>query len=165
MMNNQSAMQLESLSDENFIHRFEQISTTEGIYHALRRSIEVKTLNSALREELVGEQELDQFIRQLLTSFVAAEQFRFQMTLAGIVVACETINKSFARQFIDYVASIQLSELSVASMVARLVRRSITKTVAKTFSVSNLNQQVLMVQRLSRADVGQRSQTFETELV
>ena len=132
-MNNQFLNQLKSLSDESFIQRFEQVSTTEGIYHALRRSIEVKTLNSALREELVGEPELDRFIRQLLASFVAGEQFRFQMTLAGIVVACETINKLFARQFIDYVASNQLSELAVASMVAKLVRRTITKTVSKTF--------------------------------
>ncbi len=164
-MNNQLPNQLESLSNENFIHRFEQISTIEGIYHALRRSIEVKTLNSALREELVGEQELDQFIRQLLASFIAGEQFRFQMTLAGIAVACESINKAFARQFIDYLASMQLSELSVASMVARLVRRSITKTVSKTFSGTSLVGQIRYVQRLGRADVGQRSQTFERELV
>ena len=33
--------QLNSLSDEKFISRFEQISSVEGIYHALRRSIEV----------------------------------------------------------------------------------------------------------------------------
>jgi hypothetical protein len=164
-MNNHFPNQLESLSGEDFIHRFEQISTIEGIYHALRRSIEVKTLNSALREELVGEQELDQFIRQLLTSFVAGEQFRFQMTLAGIVVACETISKSFARQFIDYVASMQLSELAIASMIAKHVRRSITKTVSKTFSGSTFIGQLRFVQRPPRADVGQRSQTFERELV
>lgn len=164
-MNNQFPNQLKSLSDESFIDRFEQVSTTEGIYYALRRSIEVKTLNSALREELVGEPELDHFIRQLLASFVAGEQFRFQMSLAGIVVACETINKLFARQFIDYVASLQLSELTVASMVAKLVRRTITKTVSKTFYGSDYPTQLRLVQRLAQSDVGQRSQSFEEELV
>ena len=157
--------QLESLSDESFINRFEQISTTQGICLALRRSIQVKTLNSALREELLGEHELDQFIRHLLASFVVGEQFRYQITLASIVVACETINKSFARQFIDYVASMQLSELAVAAMVAKFARRSITKTVSKTFSFSASSDPIPRVHRLGRADVGQRAQTFERELV
>ncbi len=157
--------QLNSLSDEKFISRFEQISSVEGIYHALRRSIEVKSLNSALREEAVGERELDLFIRYLLGAFVPGEQFRFQITLAGIAVACETINKAFARQFIDYLAGIQLSELSVAAMVAKYGRRSITKTVSKTFSCSSTQSQFGLVQRVTKADVGQRSQTFEEEFV
>lgn len=75
--------QLDPLSDERFISRFEQISTVEGIHHALRRSIEVKSLNSALREEAIGERELDLFIRRLLGALVPGEQFRFQMTLAA----------------------------------------------------------------------------------
>ncbi len=155
--------QLNSLSDEKFISRFEQISSVEGIYHALRRSIEVKSLNSAIREEAVGERELDFFIRNLLVAFVPGEQFRFQITLAGIAVACETINKAFARQFIDYLAGIQLSELSVAAMVAKYGRRSITKTDSKTFSCSSTQKQFSLVHRVTKADVGQRSQTFEKE--
>ena len=155
--------QLNSLSDEKFISRFEQISTVEGIYHALRRSIEVKSLSSALREEAINECDLDSFVRYLLEAFVPGEQFRFQMTLAGIAVACETINKAFARQFIDYLAGIQLSELSVAVMVAKYGRRSITKTVSKTFSCSSTQNQFRLVHRVTKADVGQRSQTFEEE--
>ena len=154
---------LSSLSDEKFISRFEQISSIEGITHALRRSIEVKSLNSALSEEAVGEGELDLFIRDLLGAFVAGEQFRFQITLAGIAVACEKINKAFARQFIDYLAGIQLSELSVAAIVAKYGQRAITKTVSKTFSYSNTQTEFGLVQDLKRADVGQRSQTFEEE--
>ena len=117
--------QLESFSNEKFISRFDQISTIEGIHHALSRSIEVKSLNSALREEAIGDRELDWFIRHLLSAFVPGEQFRFQINLAGIAVACETINKAFARQFIDYLAGIQLSELSVAAMVARYASHTV----------------------------------------
>ena len=157
--------QLDSLSDEKFISRVEQISTVEGIHHALRRSVEVKSLNSALREEAIGDRELDLFIRHLLLAFVPGEQFRFQLTLAGIAVACETINKAFARQFIDYLAGIQLSELSVAAMVARYGRRSITKTVSRTFTCSGTQSQFGLVQRVTKADVGQRSQAFEEEFV
>ena len=125
----------------------------------------MKSLNSALREEAIGERELDLFIRRLLGALVPGEQFRFQMTLAGIAAACETINKAFARQFIDYLAGIQLSELSVAAAVAKYGQRSITKTVSRTFSCSSPQSQFGFVQRVTKADVGQRSQTFEEEFV
>jgi hypothetical protein len=160
---NRFPSQLELLTDENFLRRFEQISTAEGIYRGLCRSAEVRALNSAMREEVIDDAALDQFVRHLLRSFVPGEQFRYQIALAGIAVACESINKGFARQYIDYLANIQSSELRLAAMIARISRQSITKTVTKTFLVSMIGG-MQIVQRMGRSSVGQRDETYDMEL-
>ncbi len=162
---NQIPRQLEALTTDDFREQFLQIGSAEGIYHAMRRSLEVKSLNSGLREEAIGESQLDRFIRSLLKSFVPGQQFKDQVTIAAVAVACETINKKFARDYIDFLANMQASELSLASLIARQARRSITTTTTRTFTVSTPNTQWRMVDRLAKSSVGQITQTFDKELV
>jgi len=162
---NETPRQLEALTFDAFRDQFSQIGSADGLYHALRRSPEVKSLNSGLREEVLGERELDVFIRSRLKAFVAGQQFEDQIVVAAVAVACETINKCFARQFIDYLANMQTSELMLASLIARHARRSITSTTTRTFTVSTDAVAWQMVQRLPKSDVGQSSRTFDKGLV
>ena len=162
---NETPRQLEALTFDAFRDQFSQIGSADGLYHALRLAPEVKSLNSGLREEVLGERELDVFIRSRLKAFVAGQQFEDQIVVAAVAVACETINKSFARQFIDYLANMKTSELMLASLIARHARRSITSTTTRTFTVSTDAVAWQMVLRLPKSVVGQSSRTFARELV
>ena len=162
---NQTPRQLDALTTDGFCNQFLQIGSAEGLYHALRRTPEVRSLNSGLREEVIGEDDLEKFIRSLLSSFVLGEQFKYQIEVAAVAVACETINNLFARQFIDYLANMQAAELTVASLIARQARRSITNTTTRTYTVSTQKPEWQMLERVPKSDIGQSYQTFARELV
>ena len=102
------------LSSETFLDRFARLGTVEALYSALRKSREVRSLNSAIREELIGEAELDPFVRSLLQRFVPGEQFEYQLSLAAISVACVGINKSFAREFVSYLAHLRAVRIALS---------------------------------------------------
>ncbi len=70
-----SPRQLDALSSDAFINRFAQIGTVEGIYAAMRRSREVRSLHAAMREEMVNEADIEAYVRALLQAFVPASNF------------------------------------------------------------------------------------------
>ena len=157
--------QLETLSSETFLDRFARLGTVEALYSALRKSREVRSLNSAIREELIGEAELDPFVRSLLQRFVPGEQFEYQLSLAAISVACVGINKSFAREFVSYLAHLRAIEMYLASQVAEQALQFIPATISKTISENNSIDEVRLVGRLHRSDASQTTVIFGEELV
>ncbi len=157
--------QLETIASDEFENRFSQISTSEGLYRALRRSIEVKSLNSAIREELISESQIDAFVRDLIRSFVPGEQFASQIALAAVAAACENINKAFARQFIEFLSGMDSIEFSCTTAVARLASKSISSTITKTFGSDFRRNEVRLLDKSYRSEVGQYAQTYGWELV
>ena len=153
------------LSSETFLDHFARLGTVEALYSALRKSREVRSLNSAIREELIGEAELDPFVRSLLQRFVPGEQFEYQLSLAAISVACVGINKSFAREFVSYLAHLRAIEMWLASQVAEQALQFIPATISKTISENSSIDEVRLVGRLHRSDASQTTVIFGEDLV
>ena len=157
--------QLEILSSDEFLSRFAQIGTIEGLYSALRRSGEVRSLSTAIREESIGESEVDRFVRSLLREFKHGEQFPYQLSLAAIAVACIGISKEFSRKFVSYLASLRSVELLVASQVAEHCLQFISTTTRETISEGNSIKQFFFVERPPRSHASQTAVTFDGNLV
>jgi hypothetical protein len=157
--------QLEALSSEGFIDRFVQIGTIEGLYCTIRRSREVRTLHAAMREGVVKEADLDEYVRMLLRSFVGGEQFRYQISIAAIAVACVGINKAYARNFVVYLATLRSVEMHLATQIAHHALQVIPTTIRKTISTNSLVPDVQYVKSVPRSDAGQTTLIIERELV
>lgn len=157
--------QLEALSSDAFVHRFAQIGTVEGIYSAMRRSREVRSLHAAMREEMVNEADIDGYVRSLLQSFVPSEQFSYQLSIAGIAVACVGINKAFARDFVAYLARMRSTEMQLASQVADQALQSIPTTIRETITESTPDFEVRYLDTVPRSDAGQTTFVIKEELI
>jgi hypothetical protein len=158
--------QLEALSSDAFVQRFSQIGTVEGIFAALRRTNEVRSLHAAIREEIVNEADIDKFIRSLLTSFVSGKPFVFQLSLAGIASACAGINKAFARDFVSYLAKLRSSEMLLATQIADQALQLIPTTIRETITTTRPPDcEVRFLESVPRSSAGQTTIVFEEELV
>jgi hypothetical protein len=157
--------QLQALSTEAFLERFAQIGTVEALFAALRRSREVRSLQAAMREELIGAEEVDRFVRSLMQGFAPGEQFAFQLSLAAIAVACVGIGKSFAREFISHLANLDAVELSLAIQVAQQCALFVSGTIRETISGGGVIDEVRLVERIPRSDTRQTIGDFGGELV
>lgn len=157
--------QLETLSSDAFVLRFSQIGTVEGIYAAIRRSREVRSLHAALREEMVTEAHIDVYVRSLLQSFVPGEQFPYQLSIAAIAVACVGINKAFARDFVAYLANLRTTEMYLATQIADQALQLIPTTIRETIAESAPDFEVRYLDRVPRSDAGQTTFVIEEELI
>jgi hypothetical protein len=160
-----SQRQLEALSSDAFLNRFAQIGTVEGIYAAMQRSREVRSLHAAMREEVVNETGMDAYVRALLRSFVHGQQFSHQLSIAAIAVACVGINRTFARGFIAYLASMRSLEMHLASQVAAQALQSIPITIRETIGEGTPDNDVRYLKTVPRSDAGQTTFVIEEELV
>ncbi|MBL8871717.1 MAG: hypothetical protein JNK90_18220 [Planctomycetaceae bacterium] len=160
----QSLRQLEALSCCDFLHRFAQIGTADGIYAAMRKSREVKALHAAMREEIVSESDIDQYVRGILESFVPGEHFIYQLALGAISVACVGVNKAYARKFVAYLDKLRSTEMQLASQIASKALQSIPITIRETFSESSADHEIQFLDRVPRSDAGQTTYLFKEEL-
>jgi len=157
--------QLEALSSEAFLLKFSQIGTVEGIYAAMRRSREVRSLHAAMREEMIRETDIDRYVRSLLQSFVPSEQFLFQLSIAAIAVACVGINKSFARDFVAYLAKLSSTEMYLATQIADQALQLIPTTIRETITENSPDVEVRYLDMVPRSDAGQTTFVIEEELI
>ena len=148
-----------------FVHRFAQIGAVDGLYAAMRRSREVRSLHAAIREEVVNEADVDQFVRSLLTNFITGEQFVFQLSLGAIAIACAGINKAFAREFVGYLAGLTTTELHLAAQIASQALQLIPTTIRETITDSSPVVEVQLLGSVPRSDAGQTTFVFDEELV
>lgn len=160
-----SPRQLEALSSDAFVNRFAQIGTVEGIYAAMRRSREVRSLHAAMREEMVNEADIEAYVRALLQAFVRGQQFSHQLSIAAIAVACVGINKAFARDFVAYLASLRSIEMQLASQVAHQALQSIPTTIRQTIAEGTPDYEVRYLNSVPRSDAAQTTFVIDEELV
>ncbi len=110
---------LENLKNDEFAIKFSFISNPRAIYLALCRSEYVTNLRSALRSGEVTEETIRVFSANLLRELEYGKRFPYELALAAIAVTLETRSTPFAEEFILDLASLNLSELSIAIRVAR----------------------------------------------
>ena len=141
------------------------IHSVDGMYAAMRRCREVRSLHAAIREEMVNEADIDRFVRGLLNHFVPGEQFAFQLSLGSIAVACAGINKAFARKFVGYLANLKSTELALASQIANQALQLIPSTILETIREDSPEYEVRFLETVPRSDAGHTVVVFDEDLV
>lgn len=79
---------------------------------------EVPQLRDSLREGRVTDDDLREFVTDLLRAFRPGERLAEQVALAALAVALETRHSDFTDSFLEQLASSPLAELGPASQVA-----------------------------------------------
>lgn len=86
----------------------------------------------------LDESSVARFVAELLSSFERGAQFRHDLTLAALAVAVEATFSPQVDLFLDRLARLRISEIPIASRIARLVlksRRAEPSLTVKSFAL------------------------------
>ena len=114
-----SSPALERLTSDELFLSVAGLSTPNALHRFLGTRYEVAEVREALREGAISEEALRRFLSRLTEDFRRGERFVHELAFAALAVAMETRPTSFAEEFLQDLARLQIGEISIATRVAR----------------------------------------------
>ncbi len=122
------------------------ISTAEALRTFLQYRSEVVSLRKAVEVGEITLTDIEEYVDELLRSFVTGTKFPYEIDLAAIAMALETYLGAFAEKYLEDLSRLHVQELPLAPRVARLClarRREVVSGVTvrtEVISVPPFNQ-------------------------
>lgn len=110
-----NALQGDDIQTKAFV-----ISTGEALRAFLQVRPEIVSLRRAINTGEVTWTDIKGYVSELIRSFCAGKKFVDEISLAAIAVTVETLPGTFAEEYLEDLASLQIQELPLATRVARL---------------------------------------------
>ncbi len=133
---------LRDLQNEDIQTKGLVISTAEALRTFLQYRPEVVSLRKAVEAGEITLTDIEEYVDELLRSFVTGTKFPYEIDLAAISMALETYPAPFAEKYLEDLSRLQIQELPLAPRVARLClarrRRVLSGVTERTDVVSIL---------------------------
>ena len=135
---------LERIKDEAFYDAIGYSLPAEIMAEVMQRTPEFRDFQTKYKSGQLTDDELVTYVQELMQVFRRGEKFRFDLTLAFLVVALERINTSFVRTFITDLSRVRISEIQLGPQVARLCmarRAQMAENKSKVFRLRLVHNQ------------------------
>jgi len=120
----------EDLTSDEFVISVGLVSTPEALRRFLLRSHAIHSIRESLRQGVITDETIRQFISSLMKEFSVGQRFVHEMALAALVVALERRPTNYAEEFISDLAKLRLAEMPLCIRIGRECRKH-RKTLAQ----------------------------------
>jgi hypothetical protein len=127
----------EDLTSDEFILSAGLVSTPEALRRFLLRSHAIHGIRESLRQGLITDETIREFISSLMKEFSVGRRFAHEMALAALAVALERRPTNYAEEFLSDLAKLRLAEMPLCIRVAREClkhRATVARNAHKDFS-------------------------------
>jgi hypothetical protein len=118
-----TARSLTRLLDDSLATAALSVGTTEAVHRVLDMSPEVLELRKDVERGTLTEGQIESFVAKLQERFVRGQRFIGDVPFSALAVALERWRRPYAKQFLDRLASLAVSELPMSRQIAALVLR------------------------------------------
>ena len=111
---------LENLMSDDFLLNVNWHSTGEALYDHLAESGYVASLRREIASSATSNEQIEQFVRELLRDFRRGAKFPWDTTIAAVAVALRYVPGDFATRFLGELSALRVAEIPLAPRVSAI---------------------------------------------